>query len=137
MTAENIISSIYSTTSGTRDLLLDDLNDCVEAGDLDSMKLDEIVDSISVLIPLHSNAAEQESLFNVISSIYLNGKCHEKIENIVLTRLCHLKAGDLAHALEIIATSQLVNKKELLRDFANHENDFIRKLVHSLLEQYG
>ncbi|GLR12984.1 hypothetical protein GCM10007907_17740 [Chitinimonas prasina] len=137
MTAEKIINLIDSSPSGTRDLLLDELNDCIAAGDLGSMRPDDIVDKISALVPPHSNLAEQESLFNVISSIYLGGECHERIEEIVLSRLFHLKASSLVHALEILAASKLANKRELLRDFAKHENEFIRKLANSLLEQNG
>jgi hypothetical protein len=132
MNTRDLIETIKSTTT-KRDKLLDELNDIIEHRNFSETELAEIIDNLSNAIDKNCDADEQESFFNILSSIYLSGPCQRKIENIILARLHTLRTDSLTHAIEMIACSNIPERWEILKELSKQQPEPIRKLIQSNL----
>lgn len=112
-----------------RDHLLDDLTDALASSNVSESEATEIVDRIESLVPVEVDSSEQESFFNLLSTLYFLGRAMKSIERIMEERIYSLDVASLAHCVEILLESHIPNKDKLLKELRCHQSPAIRELA--------
>jgi hypothetical protein len=113
--------------------LLDDLNDLLQSAPIEGDDAMVLVRGLSKLIDAGGNDAVLESIFNVLSTLYIQGQARDEIEDIALKRIPDLPVGVIVHVLEIVGLSEMPSKRDILTSYTKHENPYLNALAKSLL----
>ena len=124
---------IANASPESRDLLLDDLNDLLQSAPLEEDDAKVLVRDLSRLVDNKDSDAALESLFNVLGTLYAQGRARDEIEDIALKRMSSLPVGATVHALEIVGMSEIPSKRDLLATYTEHENLYLSARAKSLL----
>ncbi|WP_444943245.1 hypothetical protein ACJJIK_15310 [Microbulbifer sp. ZKSA006] len=129
----NLISKICDPQNHARDLLVDELNDEIEAGSFSKEDTQLIVHSLLKLLPAEQDQAVNESILNLLSSLYPSGITDRDIEVYVLDHIKDFKPGSLIHALSILSESKLNERKAIFSHFSKSDNTSIQEVVRNYL----
>lgn len=119
-----------------RHLMVDELNDWVAPGTLASEELSEIVNFVLSLLDKEPDKEVflQESICNLLSDVYWQGKLQEKIAQGVFSYLPHLGVNGLMHMIPVLVDAKVYIEADWLPAFLNHPNIHVQQLVKDSLK---
>lgn len=120
-----------------RDELLDALDDILQSSPLEEAEALALVNDLSRTIEFGSEDVTLESFFNVLSTLYLQGKAKAAIESLVIEQVESLPVSAMVHVLEIVGLSDLPTKHDLLTSYSMHSNSYLSALAKSFLARKG
>jgi hypothetical protein len=131
---QELLLSLENRTNLQRDLIVDNLCDIIDYHPVTKEQKEEIVTAIMKLFDNESDSATRESMFNLLSSAQAFDISKESISCFTLDLLPKLEYQCLVHALPIIATSQIINRRELIQKYINSEDTSIKEVALSASE---
>lgn len=132
---KELLNKISNSMEKNRDLLIDELNDLVESGSLNRSDKELVVGRLLELLDQESDPAVNESIFNLIGSVFEEGIAKEKIANSCVAYLHKLPPGCLVHAIPIIVKSNRPDKRALLEPFLNSSNIAVKTIAEESLRE--
>lgn len=135
-TFSDLFVKIANPAEHHRHLMVDELNDWVESGTLSIEELSEIVNFVLSLLDKEPDKEVfwQESICNLLSEVYWQGKLQEKIAREVFNYLPHLEVNGLLHMIPVLVDAKVYIEADWLPPFLNHPNIHVQELVKDILE---
>lgn len=130
-----ILESVEDQTVQSRDLAIDELADLFESNHLSEAVKTQTVLRLLQTVKKEENPSVIESIYNLFSIAFAENICTNEIVEKCVDMLNLLEPGSLAHALPIIADSNLKNRKELILNYLSSENPAIKKIAKESLQQ--
>jgi hypothetical protein len=132
----DLFPGITNPAEHDRHLLVDELNDWVEPGTLASEELSEIVNFVLSLLDKEPDKEVflQESICNLLSEVYWQGKLQEKIAREVFNYLPHLEVNGLMHMIPVLVDAKVYIEADWLPSFLSHPNIHVQELVKDALK---
>ena len=130
-----LISRICDPRGEDRDLLVDELNDGIEAESYSKQETLSIIHQLLGLLLTETDQAVCESILNLLSGIYPSGNGARDIEIYILEHIHELKPGALVHALSILSESNLEEREKIFSDFSYSDNESIREMARNYLSK--
>lgn len=133
--SNSLIFQICNTRCDGRDILVDELNDEIEAKVYSDKETLSIVLKLLILLPNETDLSVHESILNLLSGVYPSGLGAREIENYILSDIQELHPGSLVHALSIVSESNLEEKKAILTSFSKSDISAIQNLAQNYLSE--
>ena len=132
---QKILESVEDQTVQSSDLAIDELADLFESSHLSEAVKTQTILRLLQTVKKEENPAVIESIYNLFDIAFSENICINEIVERCIDMLDILEPGSLAHALPIIADSNLKNRKELIINYLGSENPAIKKIAKELLTQ--
>ncbi|WP_423009128.1 hypothetical protein [Undibacterium sp. JH2W] len=130
----DLMNRISNPECKERDLLIDELNDHIVYGEVNSTDLEFIVKQLINQLKHEADPAVNESIFNLLATVFDNGDLTHLIADETAEVLNQLPAICLVHAIPIIAYSHRPDKSSLLQPFIHDKDDEVRKMISEILK---
>ena len=127
----DLMNRISNPACKERDLLIDELNDLIVYGEVNPTDLESTVKQLMNQLKHEADPAVNESIFNLLATVFDNGDLTHLIADETAELLNQLPAICLVHAIPIIAYSHRPDKASLLRPFVH---DKVRKMISEILK---
>lgn len=132
---EEILRKIVNHSEPNRDLVVDDLNDLIESGQLHLKEKEEIVDFLVNVLASEVDEATYESIMNLLGNVFFDGVKEHQISASIVSLMPNMKATSLIHALPIIASSSVNNKVDIIKSYCKHSCVGVSKTASELLRK--
>jgi|GEM_PF-2416331 len=128
------LAKIKDVSFKRRYLLVDDLSDLFQSGQILESTAVTIIEATIKLLEIESDIEVIESIFNLfVLAVIENDFCQTAIVETTVKHLPTLEVGSLCHAFVIISESHLPNKQELLIPYLASDNRIIREMAREEL----
>jgi HEAT repeat protein len=134
---DKILELVEDKANQSRDLAIDELADLFDGNNLSETAKTQTILRLLETVEGEENPSVIESIYNLFGIAFADSICNSEIAKKCVNMLDRLESGSLAHALPIIADSDLVDRKSLILNYLNSENPAIKKIAKESLQQIG
>lgn len=117
-----LLEKILNNQQESRDLLIDELSDYMNSDNLSENDKLNIIKNLVTCLKNELNNDVHESIMNLLSDMYFDGIGEDYIIDFVSSSLKSMPIASIAHALPILANSNLKNRFELIERYCNSDN---------------
>lgn len=127
------LRGILDQSQSNRDLLIDELNDLLEQGQLTDAQIVHTANELAHLLVSESDPAVMESVLNFFGSACSRVGVLDGPVQIVISLLDQLPSGCLVHAIPFIGASRSPGKVKLITQFLTSSNPSVRAIAEKTL----
>jgi hypothetical protein len=132
---DKILELVENKANHSRDLAIDELADLFDGNHLSETAKTQTILRLLETVEREENPSVIESIYNLFGIAFSDNICNSEIAEKCVKMLNRLEPGSLAHALPIIADSDVVDRKSLILNYLNSENPAIEKIAKESLQQ--
>ncbi|MGF1527364.1 MAG: hypothetical protein ACFCBW_11305 [Candidatus Competibacterales bacterium] len=133
--AEDYLERICDVLGSSRDTVVDELNDMLEAEQYSAHQEAEMIATLVDHTAIEPDPAVRESLFNLLSQAYDRGVQPGAIEAMVGQQLDTLEPGSMIHALGILGRSGRAAAKAHLEPYLESANPAVKAAAEEACQQ--